>query len=80
MAMNPMLMLGPEQQKMLAEVQKFTTNIKAIVKKHGNNGFTVTLDTNNKEAEQYLPQIRESLISSIAQTLYTFFNIQGKIE
>ena len=79
MAMNPMTMLSEEQQRMLQEVQKYTKDIKAVVKKEGDSSFTVTLNTNNSEAEQYLPQIRASLISSIAQTLYTFFNIQGHV-
>lgn len=79
MVMNPLAMLNPEQQKMLEEVQKFTTDIKAVVKKEG-NGFSVTLNTDNPEAEQYLPQIRDSMINSLAQTLYTFFNITGKVE
>lgn len=80
MAFNPLSMLNPEQQKLLEEVQKFTKDIKATVKKEGGNSFTVTLNTENTEAQQYLPQIRESMITSLAQTLYTFFGITGKIE
>ena len=79
MVMNPLAMMSEEQQKMLQEVQKFTTDIKATVKKEG-NGFTLILDTNNPQAEQYLSQIRDSVISSMAQTLYTLFNIQGRVE
>ncbi len=79
MAMNPLTMMSEEQQKMLAEVQKFTKDIKAVVHKEGDNSFTVTLNTNNPKAQEYLPQIRESMISSLAQTLYTFFNIKGSV-
>ncbi len=80
MAMNPMQMLNPEQAKMLAEVQKYTKYIKAVITKKGDNTLTLILETDNPEAEQYLPQIRESLINSLAQTLYTFFDVQGRIE
>jgi len=80
MAMNPLTMLNPEQAKMLQDVQKYTKDIKCVVKKEGDNVLTITLNTKNPQAEQYLPQIRDSLIKSIAQTLYTFFNIQGRIE
>lgn len=80
MVMNPLAMMSEEQQRMLQEVQKFTKDIKAVVHKEGGNSFTVTLNTNNPEAQQYLPQIRESMINSLAQTLYTFFNITGRVE
>lgn len=80
MVMNPLAMLSPEQQKVLVEVQKFTKDIKAVVKKEGDDIFIVSLNTDNAEAQQYLPQIRTSLINSIAQTLYTFFGIQGRVE
>ena len=80
MVMNPMTMMSEEQQKMLGEVQKYTKDIKAVIHKEGNNTLILILNTNNSQAEPYLPQIRESLVSSIAQTLYTFFNIQGHVE
>lgn len=80
MVMNPLQMLSPEQQKTLQEVQRFTAYIKAVVRKEGNNGLSIILNTENPDAEQYLPRIRDSLINSIAQTLYTFFNITGRVE
>ena len=80
MVMNPLSMMSPEQQKLLTEVQKFTKDIKAVIKKEEDSGFTVILNTNNPQAKQYLPQIRESMINSLAQTLYTFFGITGKVE
>lgn len=80
MVMNPLAMMSEEQQKMLAEVQKFTKDIKCVVKKEGDNSFTVTLNTDNAQAKEYLPQIRTSMITSLAQTLYTFFGITGKVE
>lgn len=79
MVMNPLAMMSDEQQKMLGEVQKFTKDIKAIIKKEGDNSFTVTLNTKNEQARQYLPQIRESMIGSLAQMLYTLFGITGKV-
>lgn len=73
-------MLNPEQQKLLAEVQKYTKDINATIKREGENSFSVILNTNNPQAQPYLSQIRNSLISSVAQTLYTFFNVQGRVE
>ena len=80
MVMNPIAMLSPEQQKFLTEVQKFTKDIHATVVKRDGNGITVTLTASNPQAEPYLPQIQNALISSIAQMLYTMFNIQGRVE
>jgi len=80
MVMNPMTMMTPEQQRLLTEVQKYTKDIKAIIKREGNNGLTVILSTNNPQAEPYLSQIRGSLISSLATTLWTFFGITGRVE
>ena len=50
------------------------------IKKEGDSSFTLTLGTNNAEAEPYLQQIRGSLITSLATTLWTFFGITGRIE
>lgn len=80
MVMSPMSMMTPEQQRLLTEVQKYTKDIHALIKRDGNNSLTVILNTTNPLAEPYLSQIRNSLISSLATTLYTFFNIQGHVE
>lgn len=76
---NPLTMLSAEQQQFLKEVQKFTKDIKAVIHKEGSS-LTFTLLTSNPQAEQYLPQIRDAMVGSIAQTLYTLFNITGKVE
>lgn len=80
MVFNPLTMMSENQRKLLLEVQKFTKDINAVIHKEGDNSFSVTLNTDNDQAKQYLPQIRESMINSLAQTLYTFFNITGKVE
>lgn len=79
MVINPIAMLSPEQQKFLVEVQKFTKDIMAVVRWEGNT-TTVTLSTSNPQAESYLPQIQQALISSIAQTLYVMFGVKGRVE
>ena len=80
MVMNPITLMSPEQQKMLSEVQKYTKDIKAVITREGDNSLTVILETNNPQAQPYLKQVRDSLISSVATTLYTFFNVTGRVE
>lgn len=64
----------PEQ---LAQMQAVTSRIKASI--HSEDGkITIQLDANDPEAAQYLPHVMEGLVSSVAQSLYQLFGIQGK--
>lgn len=76
---DPMGMLSGEQQQFLQEVQKFTKDINAVIKRDGKS-ITVLLNTTNTNAEQYLPRIQDAVINSLAQSLYMLFNIKGRIQ
>ena len=79
MVFNPISMLTQEQQKFLQEVQKFTSYINVVIHKR-DDSFEVTFSTENPQAKPYLSQFRDSTITSLAHTLYTFFNIVGKVK
>lgn len=79
MVMNPMQMLSPKQQKLLQQVQQYTKDIKAVVIQTPGE-ITVRLETVNKEAEKFIPQIQDGIINSIAQSLHIMFNIEGRVE
>ena len=79
MVMNPMTLLSPKQQEMLKQVQQYTKYINAVVIQTPED-IRVSLETTNKEAEKFIPQIQNGIINSVAQTLYLMFGIVGKIE
>lgn len=74
-----MSMLNAEQQRAIAEVQKHTNYIKATITSD-DKSVTCSLTTTEKEAEQWIPQIKEGMIQSIAQTLQVLFGISGEIK
>lgn len=76
---NPMSMMTPEQLKMVAQIQEHTNSIKALVVRH-KGVITITLSTQSEEAKEYIPQVQEALIKSIAQSLQVLFGITGTIE
>jgi len=76
---NPMGFMTPEQMEMVAKIQEHTDSIKALVVRH-KGVITITLSTQNEEAKEYVPQVQDALIKSIAQSLQILFGITGTIE
>ena len=76
---SPMSMMTPEQMKMVAQIQAHTNSIKALVVRR-KGVLTVTLSTQEDEAKEYIPQVQDALIKSIAQSLQVLFGITGTIE
>ena len=72
MVFNPMAMATPQQREQLAKMQQFTKNVKYIVHTDDSeNRVEVSLKTDDPKAAQLLPQIREGIVDSITQMLYT---------
>lgn len=67
-----------EQQKAIAQLQETTKLIKAEVHTEGDT-VSIKLLADNPQAEAAIPQIQAALVTSIAQTLYQFFGVEGKI-
>ena len=70
--------ISKEQQRQLEEVQKFTKNILATIH-YGDRKVTVTLDTDDANAKQFIPQIQSATIQSIANALQILFGIEGEV-
>jgi len=79
MVFNPMAMATPQQREQLAKMQQFTKNVKYIVHTDDSeNRVEVSLKTDDPKAAQLLPQIREGIVDSITQMLYTMFAMEGE--
>lgn len=76
MVFNPLAMATPQQKEQLAKMQVFTQKIKYVVHTEGNR-VEVTLNTDDAEAMQLLPQLQEGIVSSVTQMLYTMFAMEG---
>jgi len=79
MVLNPMAFATPQQREQLIKMQVFTQRIKYIIHtEDGENRLEVTLKTDNPEAAQLIPQIREGIVDSITQMLYQMFAMNGE--
>ncbi len=79
MVLNPMAFATPQQREQLAKMQIFTKNVKYIVHtEDSENRVEVTLKTDDPQATQLLPQIREGIVNSITQMLYELFAMNGE--
>lgn len=76
---NLMAFATPQQREQLEKMQGLTQKIKYIIHtEDSENHVEVTLKTDDPEVAQLLPQLRESLVTFIAQLLYQIFNISGE--
>jgi hypothetical protein len=67
--------MTPEQ---LAQMQAVTSRIKARIHTEDNREIRVYLDTEDAQAAQWLPQVAEGIVGSVAQALYQLFGIEGE--
>lgn len=76
---DPMAFASPQQRQKLAEMQEVTRHITYIVHTEDEaNRVEVTLESDDPQAISVIPQIREAVVDSITQTLYTMFAMSGK--
>jgi hypothetical protein len=79
MVFNPLALLTPQQREQLARTQQITKNVKYIVHtEDSENRVEVTLETDDPDAAQLLPQIMEGIVSSVTQMLYQMFDMKGE--
>lgn len=79
MVFNPLAMATPQQREQIAKMQVFSKNIKYIIHTDDNeNRVEVSLKTDDPQAAQLLPQIREGIVDSVTQMLYQMFAMTGE--
>jgi hypothetical protein len=61
------------------KMQTLTRKIRYVVHtEDAENRVEVTLKTDDPEAAQLLPQLREGIVTSVTQMLYTMFAMEGE--
>ena len=79
MMFDPMAFATPQQREQLMKMQVLTQKIKYKVHTEDNeNRVEVILKTDDAEAAQLIPQIREGIVDSITQMLYQMFAMTGE--
>jgi hypothetical protein len=79
MVFNPVAFLTPQQREQLARMQQISKNVKYIVHtEDSENRVEVSLTTDDPQAAQLLPQIREGVVNCITEFLYNMFAMGGK--
>ena len=77
--LNPMAFATPQQRDQLMKMQVFTQKIKYVIHtEDSENRVEVTLKTDDPEAANLLPQLREGIVTSVTQMLYQMFAIEGE--
>jgi hypothetical protein len=68
-----------QQKEQLMKMQTLTRKIRYVVHtEDAENRVEVTLKTDDPEAAQLLPQLREGIVTSVTQMLYTMFAMEGE--
>jgi len=79
MVFNPMAFATAQQKEQLMKMQTLTRKIRYVVHtEDAENRVEVTLKTDDPEAAQLLPQLREGIVTSVTQMLYTMFAMEGE--
>ena len=71
-----MSMMSPQQKANLARVKEMAKDVKALIKTR-QNGVEVILVSDNVQGQQMIPQLKEAVVASIAQSLTMLFGIKG---
>ena len=74
---NPLGLITPAQQEQLAMMQVYTTKIHYVLHTEDNR-MEISLQTEDAEAENFVPQLQEAMVGCISQVLYHMFGIQGE--
>ncbi len=76
---DPMAFATPKQREELMKMQVFTQKIRYVIHtEDGQNRVEVTLLTDDPQAAEILPQLREGIVASVAKMLYQMFAMTGK--
>jgi hypothetical protein len=74
---NPMAFATQQQKEQLAKMQVFTRRIRYVIHTEANR-VEITLQTDDAEAMQLIPQLQEGIVGSTAQMLYQLFAMEGE--
>ena len=77
MVFNPLTMATPQQKEQLAKMQEFTKKMKYVIHTEGKK-VEISLETDDAEAMQLIPQLQEGIVGSVTQMLYTMFGMSGE--
>jgi hypothetical protein len=77
MAFNPMAFATLQQKEQLAKFQQFTKDVKCTIHTEDNR-VEITLETDNPQAAQLIPQLQEGIVGSVSQMLYQMFAVEGR--
>jgi len=79
MVFNPMAFATAQQREQLMRMQTLTQRIRYVVHTEDDeNRVEFTLKTDDPEAAQLLPQLREGIVASVTQMLYQMFAMSGE--
>ncbi len=69
-------MMTPAQQAQIAQMQAVTSRIRASI--HTEDGkVSIAFTADDPEATQAVPQVVEAIVTSVANSLYQIFGVQG---
>jgi predicted GTPase len=77
MAFNPMAFATPQQKEQLAQMQQFTQKVRCTIHTEDNR-VEVSLETDDEQAAQLIPQLQEGIVGSVSHMLYQMFGVTGK--
>ena len=77
MAFNPMAFATQQQKDQLAKMQQFTRSVKYVIHTEENR-VEIALETEDSEAAQLIPQLKEGIVGSVSQMLYQLFDMKGE--
>lgn len=77
--LNPMAFATEQQRQQLAQMQVFSQKIQYMIHtEDSENRVEITLTTDDPQAAELIPQIREGMVESVTQMLYQMFAMTGK--
>jgi len=74
---SPFAFFSERQREELEKIQKFTQNMTYMIHTD-NNKVEITLNTEDADAMQLLPQLLEGIVTSTSQMLYQMFGMKGR--
>lgn len=77
MMQNLMGFATPQQREQIANMQAYTKRMRYVIHTEDNR-VVVSLETDDPEASQMVPQLTEGIVTSVTQMLYQLFAMEGE--
>jgi len=71
-----MAMASPQQREAMAKAREMAKNVRAEIRSR-KNGLDLTLLPTDPQSEAVIPQITQTVVASIAQSLDMLYGIKG---